>query len=37
MGSCYITQGAQPGALWQLRGVGWGGSWEGGAKGRRHI
>ena len=21
MGSCYITQGTQPGALWQFRGV----------------
>ena len=26
MGSCCITQGAQPGALWQPRGVGWSGS-----------
>ena len=25
MGSCFITQGAQPGALWQPRAVGWGG------------
>ena len=24
MGSCRTTQGAQPGALWQPRGVGWG-------------
>ena len=24
MGSCFVTQGAQPGALWQPRGVGWG-------------
>ena len=29
MGSCYITQPAQPGALWQPRGVGWGEKWEG--------
>ena len=25
------TQGAQTRALWQLRGVGWGGTWEGGS------
>ena len=28
MGSCYITQGAQPAALWWPRGVGWGGGRE---------
>ena len=28
VGRCYITQGAQPGALWLPRGVGWGG-WGG--------
>ena len=27
MGSCCITQGAQPGAPWPPRGVGWGGRW----------
>ena len=27
MRSCCITQGAQPGAPWQPRGVGWGGRW----------
>ena len=25
VGSCCLTEGAQPGALWQARGVGWGG------------
>ena len=33
MGSCYITQGAQPGARRQPRGVGWSGRWEGGSRG----
>ena len=28
IGSCYLTQGAQAGTLWQPRGVGWGGSWR---------
>ena len=28
MGSCSITQGAQPGALWQPGAVGWGGGPE---------
>ena len=37
MGSCFITQGVQPGALWQPREVGWGGRWEGGSRGRRHT
>ena len=32
-----MTQGIQTGALWQQRGVGWGGKWEGGSKGRGHI
>ena len=31
MGSCCITQGAQPGALWQLEG------WDGGSRGRGYI
>ena len=27
----------KPSALWQPRGVGWGGRWEGGSRGRRHM
>ena len=27
----------KPRALWQPRGVGWGGRWEGGSRGRRHM
>ena len=34
MGSCCITQGAQLGALWQPRRVGWDESWEGGSRGK---
>ena len=30
MGGYWVTQGAQPGALWQPRRVGVGGRWEGG-------
>ena len=37
MGSCYITQGAQQGALWQPRRVGWGVRREGGSRGRGHM
>ena len=33
MGICRIAQKTQTGALYQSRGVGWGGRWEGGAKG----
>ena len=29
MGICYVIQGAQPSAPWQLRGLGWSGRWEG--------
>ena len=29
-----MSQGTQTGALYQLRGVGWGGRWEGGSRGR---
>ena len=36
MGSCCITQGAQPGALFWPRGVGWEG-WEGGSGGRGYM
>ena len=38
MGSCCATQEAQPGALWQRRGVRWGGlGWEGGSRGRGYM
>ena len=30
MGICFMTQGTQTVALYQPRGVGWGGLWEGG-------
>ena len=32
-----MTQGTQIGALQQSRGVGRGGRWEGGSRGRRHM
>ena len=35
MGSCGVTQGAQPSALQQPRGVGWG--WEGGSGEKGHV
>ena len=31
------SQGTQTGALYQPRGVGWGGRWEGGSTGRGHM
>ena len=37
VGSCCNVQGAQPGALWPPRGVGWGGRCEGGSRGRGHV
>ena len=37
MGSYCITQGAQPGALGQPRGVGWDGRRQGGSRGREHM
>ena len=37
MENCHITQGTQPSALWQPRGVGWGGEWEGCSGGRGHM
>ena len=30
---CCISQETQTGALYQPRGVGWGGRWEGGSRG----
>ena len=32
-----LSQGTQPGALYQPRGVGWGRRWEGGSRGRGHM
>ena len=32
-----MTQGAQPGALYQPSGVGWGRRWEGGSREREHV
>ena len=37
MGICCMSQETQTGALYQPRGVGWGGRWEGGSKGRGHM
>ena len=36
-GICCVAQGTQTGALCQPRGVGWGGRWEGGSKGRGYM
>ena len=32
-----MSHGTQRGALYQPRGVRWGGRWEGGSKGRRYM
>ena len=37
MGICCLAQETQTGALYQSRGVGWGGRWEGGSIGRRYM
>ena len=37
MGICCMAQETQTGALYQPRGVGWGGRWEGGSKGRGYT
>ena len=37
MGICCMAQETQTGALYQPRGVGWGGKWEGGSKGRGYM
>jgi len=34
---CFMSQGTQTGALYQPRGVGWGGRWEGRSRGRGHM
>ena len=36
-GICCMAQETQTGALYQPRGVGWGGKWEGGSKGRGYV
>ena len=37
MGICGMAQETQTGALYQPRGGGWGGRWEGGTKGRGYM
>ena len=32
-----MSQGTQTGALYQPRGVGWGGRWEGDSRGKGHT
>ena len=34
---CCMSHGTQTGALYQPRGMGWGGRWEGGSRGRGHM
>ena len=36
-GICRVAQETQTGALYQPRGVGWGGRWEGGSRGRSYM
>ena len=36
-GICCMAKETQTGALYQPRGVGWGGRWEGGSKGRGYM
>ena len=36
-GNCCMAQETQTGALYETRGVGWGGRWEGGSKGRGYL
>ena len=36
-GNLLMSQETQTGALYQPRGVGWGGRWEGGSKGRGYM
>ena len=37
MGICCMSLGTQTEALYQPRGVGWGGWWEGGSRERGHM
>ena len=36
-GICCMSQKTKTGTLYQPRGVGWGGRWEGGSKGRGQV
>ena len=37
LGICYMAQETQTGALYQPRGLGWGGRWEGVSKGSGYM
>ena len=37
MGICCMSQGTQTEALYKPGGVGWGGRWEGGSKGKGYM
>ena len=37
MGICCMAQETQTGALYQPKGMGWGGKWEGSSKGKGYI
>ena len=37
VGTCCVKQAAQPCTLWPPRGVGWGGRWEGGSRGKGYM
>ena len=37
MGTCCMAKETQTGALYQHRGMGWGGRWEGSSKGRGYM
>ena len=37
MGILYMVQETQTGALYQTRGLGWGGRCEGGSRGKGHM
>ena len=37
VGICHLTQAAQLSTPWQPRGMGWGGRWEAGSRGRGHM
>ena len=37
MGICCMAEETQTGALYQPRGVGWGGKWQKGSRGRGYV
>ena len=37
VGICCVSQETQTGTLYQARGMGWGGRWEAGSKGRGYM